>query len=153
MPIHPGFIWGLLGVLLIASEMLIPGFVIFFFGSGAIVTAILSVIIPGIAARFGLQAIIWSASSILSLIILRRRFSKIFKGTVLNSQRDESVGKTALVTEKITPESPGRVRYQGTTWTAVSYTETFEPGEKVEIIKEDGLTLVVTQPFIESDTT
>jgi membrane protein implicated in regulation of membrane protease activity len=82
---------------------------------------------------------------------LRRRFSRIFRGTVLNSTSDERVGKIAVVNEEITPDSPGRVRYQGTTWKAISYTERFKPGDKVEIIEEEDLTLIVSKPIIEDD--
>ena len=92
---------------------------------------------------------IWAGSSVLSLVILRRRFAKIFRGTILNPERDEDVGKVAEVTERITPDNPGRVRYQGTTWKAISYTETFDPGEKVQIIKEENLTLIVSSPILE----
>jgi membrane protein implicated in regulation of membrane protease activity len=144
----PAFLWGVLGVVLIAAEMLIPGFVIFFFGAGALITALLSGIIPAITHEFVLQALVWVASSVFSLVFLRRRFSRAFRGTVFNPIQDEDVGKTAVVTEAITPENPGRVRYQGTTWKAISYTETFSPGEKVEIIKEENLTLVVTAPIL-----
>jgi membrane protein implicated in regulation of membrane protease activity len=146
---NPSFIWALAGFILLASEMLVPGFVIFFFGSGALLTALAAAILPSVGASFGLQGLIWGASSIFSLIFLRRRFSRIFHGTVLNPTRIDDLGKTAVVSERITPEKPGRVRYQGTTWNAVSYTETFEEGEKVSIVQEDGLTLVVSAQFLE----
>jgi inner membrane protein len=148
---NPAFLWGVLGVVLIAAELLIPGFVIFFFGMGALVTALLSGIIPAVGSGFGWQGLIWGAASVGSLIVLRRRFSKTFRGTVFNPISNRDVGKSAAVTEPISPENPGRVRYQGTTWKAVSYTESFGPGERVEIIKEENLTLVVTTPFLEKE--
>lgn len=146
---NPSFIWGLAGFILLASEMFVPGFVIFFFGSGALLTAIAAAILPPVGASFGLQGLIWGASTVFSLVFLRRRFSRIFHGTVLNPSRIEDLGKSAVVSERISPEKPGRVRYQGTTWKAVSYTETFEEGEKVSIIQEEGLTLVVSAQFLE----
>lgn len=148
---NPAFLWGVLGVVLIAAELLIPGFVIFFFGAGALITALLSGIIPAVGSSFGWQGLIWGLASVGSLIVLRRRFSKTFRGTVFNPISDKDVGKSAVVTEPISPEKPGRVRYQGTTWNAVSYTEDFHPGDRVEIIKEENLTLVVTAPFLEKE--
>jgi membrane protein implicated in regulation of membrane protease activity len=145
----PSFVWGLSGLILIAAEMLVPGFVIFFFGAGALLTAIVAALIAPVGASFGLQGLIWGISSVVSLIFLRRKFSKVFRGTVLNRQREEDLGENARVTERITPENPGRVRYQGTSWKAISYTETFEAGEEVSIVQEDGLTLVVSAPIVQ----
>ena len=149
MFLSPSFLWTLLGLLLIAAEMFIPGFTIFFFGSGAIITGFLSLIIPGLSANFTLQSIIWILSSILTLGFLRKRFTKIFRGTVLNKEIDTDVGQTVEVIEAISPEIPGRVRYQGTSWKAISFTESFEPGVKVDIIKEENLTFTVSRKILE----
>ncbi|MFW6344125.1 MAG: NfeD family protein [Sediminispirochaetaceae bacterium] len=147
----PSFVWGLAGFLLIASEVLVPGFVVFFFGSGALVTAVASALLPPVGSSLGLQGIVWAASSIFSLVFLRRRFSGIFHGTVLNPHRVEDLGKNAVVSERITPEEPGRIRYRGTSWRGISYSETFEKGDKVSIVQEEGLTLVVSAPFLQDE--
>lgn len=151
MIFNPPFLWTLLGLLLIASEMVIPGFVIFFFGSGAIITGILSAIIPGLSGSFGLQGFIWILSSILSFSFFRKKFARIFKGTILNRETDTNVGRTVKVIEAISPDKPGRVRYQGTSWKAISYTESFEPGTNVDIIKEENLTFIVSGTILEDD--
>lgn len=148
---NPSFVWGLAGFLLIASEVLVPGFVIFFFGSGALATAVASALLPPVASSFGLQGLIWAVSSVFSLVFLRRRFSGIFHGTVLNPHRVEDLGKNAVVSERITPEKPGRIRYRGTSWKGISYSETFEKGDKVSIVQEEGLTLVVSAPFLQDE--
>jgi len=150
MFLSPPFLWSLLGLLLIASEMIIPGFVIFFFGTGAIVTGILSGIIPGLSESFAFQGFIWILSSILSFSFFRKKFARIFKGTILNKEIDSDVGRTAEVIEAIAPDKPGRVRYQGTSWKAISYTESFEPGEKVDIVKEENLTFIVSGTILEN---
>ncbi len=145
----PSFLWALLGLLLIASELFISGFTVFFFGIGAIVTGFISRIIPGIEGNYALQGLIWIASSVLSLTFFRKKFANIFKGTLLNKEIDTDVGNTAEVIEAISPDKPGRVRYQGTSWKAVSYTENFEIGAKVDIIKEDNLTFIVSGTILE----
>ncbi len=61
--------------------------------------------------------------------------------------RTESICE-AKVTEEITPEQPGRIHFQGTSWKAISFTESFKPGETVEILKEDGLTMIVTKSIM-----
>ncbi len=151
MFLSPPFLWSLLGLLLIAAEMFIPGFVIFFFGSGAIITGFLSVLIPGLSSNFALQGVVWILSSILSFTFFRKKFARIFRGTMLNKEIDSDVGHTVKVIEAITPDKPGRVRYQGTSWKAISYTESFEPGEIVDIVKEENLTFIVSSTILEDN--
>lgn len=144
----PAFVWGVAGLALLLSELLVPGFVIFFFGLGALLTAVASLILPPVAGSIALQGVVWALGSILSLRFLRRRFARVFRGETVASGSEADIGRTVVVTERITPETPGRVRFQGTSWKAVSYTETFEPGDKAQIVQEDNLTLIVTEPFL-----
>ena len=85
----------------------------------------------------------------LSLAFLRKYLSKIFRGKTLIEDGSGPSGRTAEVTERITPQEPGRVHFRGTTWKAMSYSETFEPGDSVEILKEEGLTLIVTKSIMD----
>lgn len=145
----PPFIWGVIGVLLIAFEMAIPGFTIFFFGAGALLTALVAAVLPPVSGSMGAQVLLWAASSVLSFVFLRRKFARIFRGTVLNRITDEGLGEIVEVLEAVTPEKPGRVRYRGTSWRAVSLTESFSPGDRAEVVESSGLTLTVTVPFDE----
>lgn len=133
----------------IALEFAIPGLVIIFFGAGAVITSILTAIIPGLRSGIGWQILIWLGASSLSLVFLRKYLSKVFRGNMLTDTGDKVSGKTAEVTEQITPDSPGRVHFEGTTWKAVSYTETLEKGERVTVLKQEGLTLIVSKALID----
>ena len=143
----PSFLWGVIGLLLIASEMLIPGFTIFFFGLGAWITALVALVFPPLAGSLAWQIVLWAAGSIFSFAFLRKHFRRWFRGTLLDRMPKNNVGERAVVLEAISPEKAGRVRYRGTSWKAVSLTESFETGEEVSIIEEDGITLTVTAPF------
>ena len=145
---NPAFVWAVAGIVLLVAEFLVPGFVIFFFGVGALLTALASALLPPVAGSIALQGVIWALGSILSLRFLRRRFSRVFRGDTVEGPSTEDVGATVVVTERITPDEPGRVRYRGTSWKAISYTESFVPGDRVQIVQEDNLTLVVTAPFL-----
>ncbi len=145
MFLSPAFLWTVLGLLLIGAEMFTSGFVVFFFGLGALVTGFLSLAVPPVGDSAVFQGVVWIVSTVLSFRFLRKRFTGIFKGTVLDRQTDKDVGQSAVVIEAITPDKPGRVKYQGTSWKAVSYTETFEVGEIVDIVKEDSLTFTVSR--------
>lgn len=141
------FLWGVIGLMLIASEMLIPGFTIFFFGLGAWIVAIAALVLPPLGSSFAWQVVTWAVASVVSFILLRKKFKKLFRGTLLNRMPLEGLGEHAEVLESISPDQPGRVRYRGTSWKAVSLTESFEAGEQVSIVDEDGITLTVSEPF------
>lgn len=145
------FLWALLGLLMIGAEFFVPGLVIVFFGIGALITAGLSSVVPGLNKSVVLQVLAWLAATGLSFTFLRRHLSRVFRGKVITDEGTSATGKKALVTERITPETHGRVRFEGTSWAAASYTETFDPGETVEILRQEGLILYVTRSILDSD--
>lgn len=138
------YIWLILGLLLIGAEFIIPGFVIIFFGIAALIMGGISFIFPGIALPW--QILIWLGTSILTLGVFRRFFKKTFKGKVIEDKgEDEYVGKIATVTEPITKNREGRIHFQGTTWKAISYDDDLKAGDRVEILKKDNVTLIVSK--------
>ena len=140
------YIWLILGLVLLASEFLIPGFVIFFFGVAAIVMAGITLLIPGLSTNFPLQILIWLFSSGLTLGIFRRFFRKTFKGKVIKGDDEEEFrGRIATTLEAISNNHPGRVSFQGTSWKAIAYDEKIKKGDTVEILKKENLTLIVTK--------
>jgi membrane protein implicated in regulation of membrane protease activity len=146
MDSYIALIWLLAGLLMIGAEFVIPGFVIFFFGVGAIILSALTWLIPGLRSNYILQLIIWLVSSGLSLGFFRKFFSKIFRGKVQkDTGEDEFVCKTAEVIEPINKNKPGRVSFEGTTWKAITFDENINAGDIVEILKKDNLTLIVSK--------
>ncbi|KGE71905.1 NfeD family protein [Spirochaeta lutea] len=147
-------IWLVLGLGLILSEFALPGFVIFFFGTGALLTGLLTWLIPGLGSNLLLQIILWLGTSALSLGFLRKKLSSVFKGTLLGDSKapqlesDADSGQTATVVQDISPEKAGRISLHGTTWTAKSFDEHFQKGETVEILKKEGMTYWVTRSLI-----
>lgn len=146
----PAFWWALVGLILVAAELFTPGLVIVFFGIGALATALLSLLRP-FSRSLLLQVLLFVAGTGLSFAFLRRSLARVFRGRTLSDEGTEITGKRAVVIEQITPESPGRVRFQGTSWAAASYSESFAPGETVEILKQEGLTLYVTRSILEPE--
>lgn len=135
--------WAVAGLLLILSEFVIPQFVVFFFGVGALFNAALLAVFPGLSQRIPLQLVIWACTSGLSLALLRRYASKWFRGDERAIDDDTDAGQTATVVETIAPDSPGRISFHGTTWTAVSYDRTITTGETVTILKKENLSYIV----------
>jgi len=139
-------IWAISGVLLIFVEFFIPGLVIIFFGLGALITAFFTMII-GNSFTLPLQLLLFASASVSSLIILRKYMKKIFKGKLENENEGTNfnieIGKIIPVVEYIQPgEVGGKVKYQGTIWSAQS-DEQVPTGESVKIIGSKNLTLFV----------
>lgn len=142
----PEVLWFVLGLVLILSELALPGFVIIFFGIGAWITA-LGVLI-GVADAFNIQLLLFLVSSILSLILFRKQGKKYFQGRVTRTvddvaQLDDVRGERAIVVEDIDPSRlSGRVEFHGTHWKATA-DEHITKGTPVEILERRDLTLKV----------
>lgn len=143
------FIWFLIGFSLFLLEAFFPGLILFFFGFGAWITAIITWWFP---VSLGWQLVIFSGSSSLLLFLLRRYLSTIFSGrTILNSTPegedfDEYVGQKAVVKVPINPNTTGKVEFHGTLWIAEA-NEILEMDTPVKIIARNNITLIVTALF------
>ena len=139
---RPELIWFLIGLVLFLLELVVPGFVIFFFGVGAWFTALVCLIgEPGT----NLQIIIFAVTSILSLLALRKIIqNKFFYGNNEDSGKveDEFTGKEGVALIDFGPGIKGKVEFKGTTWTAESEKEIKE-GQYVIIKKKDSFNLIV----------
>jgi len=138
----PELFWFILGLGLFLMELVLPGFIIFFFGLGAWVTALVCVTgHPGI----NLQIIIFAVTSVLSLIGLRRIIQKKFFYSRENSSvdvEDEFTGKEALAISDFGGMKTGKVEFKGTMWNAESASEIVK-GQRVVIIEKENFKLIV----------
>ena len=140
----PELIWFFAGLILFLAELVLPGFVIFFFGVGAWVTALICLIAhPGI----NLQFIIFGITSLLSLAALRRMIQKKFfypREHLSEGVEDEFTGKEAKALSAFGPGSQGKVEFKGTTWKAESLSQ-ITVGQIV-IIKEKLSFKLIVEP-------
>lgn len=110
-----------------------------FFGVGALITALLTQF--GIISSFNIQIIVFIASSVISLLTFRKRWSTYFSGNVShrlgkNESIDDIKGKRARVINTITPGGiDGKVEFNGTNWDADAE-EIIQSGEIVVIEAE-----------------
>ena len=136
------YIWAGLGLLLILIEFTAPGFVIFFFGVGALITAGLVAVFPSLSLSW--QMVFWLVLSTATLFSMRRWLKGVFSGRERRGADEEvSIGEFAEVVEAISPSRPGRIRFKGTTWGAVSKKDAFGIGDYVQIIESNNITFVV----------
>lgn len=136
-------IWLIVGIILLLSEFLIPGFTIFFFGLGAILTSILLFIFPALKGLLWVQIVVFLITSISSLFFLRKYFSTTLKGEMFK-EKEDYIGQECKVVEMVTDKKAGRILYQGTTWTAYALTnKKIKKNQKATILcKKDGEPMV-----------
>ncbi len=142
--LRPELIWFLIGIALLLLEFMLPGLIVFFFGVGACIVAVVCLFTN---ISINAQLVIFILSSVASQLLLRKWLKGIFFGHVTAKQDitqniDEFVGQRAVVVEKITPKMPGKVELHGTNWQAQADAE-IEQGQAVEVIGKDNITLKV----------
>jgi membrane protein implicated in regulation of membrane protease activity len=137
------FLWGLLalglaGALVFSSqlEFLVPAL-------AAILVLALS-LIPGLGENYLVQTAVWLVLSAGGLLVFRNQLRRLRFGP-RRSVEDPVAGRTAVVVEAIDDQGSGRVRFQGTTWKAVS-AEPIAVGSQVMVLGQDGLVLQVEAP-------
>jgi len=141
--LNPYFWWAIVGFALMICEFVVPGLVLFFFGLGALFTAI---VVFFFSPSLTLQLLIFLIASLVSLFTLRRVLKNIFMGhiTAINSDvlKEGFVGTEGVVLEKIAPNAPGKVMINGTRWKAESV-ETIEPDQPIVVVEQKSLTVIV----------
>jgi inner membrane protein len=138
----PEVIWFLIGLAFFLLELLMPGFVIFFFGVGAWITALLCLFAH---VSTNLQIIVFAITSVISLLLLRKMIQrKFFYSKVDRSSavEDEFTGKEALASIDFGKGINGKVEFKGTTWNAESESEIIK-GQTVIILKKESFKLIV----------
>ena len=139
---RPDLFWFLLGLALLLLELIVPGLVLIFFGLGAWITALVCLIgDPGI----DLQIIIFSTTSVLSLILLRRMLkNKFFKESWASpaTLEEEFLNKEAIALTSFKQGAKGKVEFKGTPWIASAEADIVK-GQTVIITGKESIVLIV----------
>jgi len=138
-------LWIVLGVALIIAEIFTFGFVLFWFGVGALAAAL----VGGLGFGFGLQFLVFASVSIALTAMSRTIFAKYF------SQDDENAVKmgmdslpgqigTVILSSRGALQE-GAVKVYGSTWTAFPIDDEMPliEGEKVEVVRVQGSSIYV----------
>lgn len=139
-------IWLIVGLVLVAAEVLSGEFVLLMLGGGALAAAGASVVFPDNPIAGG---VVFAVASVLLLFAvrpaLRRRLDRGMENSVMHSRA--LVGVTGLVVARVDGHG-GRVKIGGDLWSARAFDghDVIEPGTKVTIMDISGATaLVVSQ--------
>ncbi|MFN0140873.1 MAG: NfeD family protein [Pyrinomonadaceae bacterium] len=138
-------LWLVLGVALVIAEVFTLGFVLLWFGVGAIAAALVGLLGGG----FLLQILTFATVSVGLTLMSRTIFAKYFshgEGDRMKSGVDSLPGKVGTVTTASNGAlNEGAVKVFGSTWTAFPIDDETKlvEGEKVEVVEVRGSSVYV----------
>jgi len=139
--------WLVLGMLLVAGEIFIPSFTIFWFGLGAIVVGLVMLVVK---LSFTAQILIWTVSSVLFTVLWFKYFKpRMIDKTNAGMSRDAVIGESGQVIKAPTEHSRGEVRFATPVlgddeWEFICDKDT-AIGDRVYIKEISGNTLIVVK--------
>ncbi|MGQ9707673.1 MAG: NfeD family protein [bacterium] len=143
MPDIKPVVWIIIGLVLAALEMVVPGLVIIWFGLAAVITGIIALFIHNPVVHY-IAFVVFSGLGV---------FLAQWIGKKITRPEPEPVGALrlsgahGLVVQDIRPPEPGRVKVTGEEWLAES-NQTIATGTRVRVLRVDGTHLIV-EPFEE----
>lgn len=133
-------VWLSVAVVLGLLELLSFTFVLLFFSLGALLTAGLAALFP---LSFPWQAAVFTAGSVISLVLLRSAFRRIFSGRERPEAEVPEFSPGVGVAVSDFKEGKGRVDFAGTTWPARCAQGDPAAGEELRVTAREGLELTV----------
>lgn len=142
---EPVWMWGILGLTLLAAEMLSGTFYMLWFGIAAFIVAALLWLFP--AMPLTLQLLLYTFLSLGSLFIWRRHYKKNSADSRVGQSQGDEIGRVGTVVQAVSMAQSGRIQFaQGVMgsreWDAVS-DESIEAGSQAIIVAIEGNSLRV----------
>lgn len=140
------WLWIYLGSVLMLLELLVPGFIMCFFGLSAVTVGVIRFIV-GDSFTLAWQLASFSVLSIFYILVFRHYFTRIFVGGKVVAKTDfdnEYVGRRGKVVEAIGVDLPGRVVIGDAEWPAEADAP-IEVGANVKVIFNNNLTMKVEE--------
>lgn len=137
------WVWGALGLILLAAEMASGTFYLLWFGVSAVCVAIALWLFPNMP--HALQVILFAALSVSSLAIWKLNYKKTATNSRVGQAQGEEIGRVGAVIVACGPTQMGKIRFtQGLMgareWPAVA-NEPIAEGVEARIIAVEGNTL------------
>lgn len=133
-------IWLIIAGLFFIGEIITVGFLIFWFGVGALIAMIVSFF----TANIIIQTTVFIISSAILLFATKPFVKKFVDVKPTKTNAYSIIGQKALVTKEINPHSVGQIKIKGEVWSAESEdNETIPEGSDVEILQIKGVKAIV----------
>jgi membrane protein implicated in regulation of membrane protease activity len=137
--------WVALGLGLIALEMFIATFFIMWIGLGALITGMVSFMLP---LSFTAQILLWTVASA-AMVVVWMKYFKSPDRTHAGQAKEGVLGVTGLITRPVTETAEGEILFQrpvlgADRWPVVADAP-IAAGERARVVDVLGQTLKVTQ--------
>ncbi len=138
--------WAILGVVLVSAELIVPAFVLVWFGLGALVVAGLVAAFPDVGLIT--QLLVWIVASV-ALVLLWFKVFKPHQHKILSGRSSaEAIGEVGLLVGNVAPFQKSKVRFQtpligSDVWECVADQE-IKAGTRVKVVSVEGSLLRVT---------
>jgi membrane protein implicated in regulation of membrane protease activity len=140
-------LWTVLGVILIIAEIFTPGFVLLWFGVGALAAAFAGLVgVTSLTVQFLIFIIVSVSLTAASRTIFVNYFSREKTGSDLKTGVDALPGQIGTVVSSSKGAlNEGAVKVYGSTWTAypAEGEEPLEAGDRVEVSRVQGASIYV----------
>ena len=132
--------WAVLGMALIVAELVVPAFVLIWFGVGALVVSALTWLVPTVGLSIQILVLVIAASVLIGL------WFKVVKPnrhkTRAGMSDSDLIGQVAMLIEKVAPFKRGKVRFQrpflgNEVWECIA-DESIDPGVRVRVESVEG---------------
>lgn len=135
-------IWLIISGLFFIGEIITVGFLVLWLSMGSLVAMVVSIFAPDAII---LQTSIFVISSALLILFTKPLVDKYITRKTVPTNVNTLIGKKAIVLSTINSlEATGQVKVNGETWSAKAESEEIiEKGTEVEILKVDGVKLLV----------
>lgn len=143
--LEPMWLWGILGLVLLALEMFLGTFYLLWFGISAFCMSIALLILPTLTSA--IQLFLYSALSLGSLAIWKMYYQKTSHDFRVGQSQSDEIGRIGTIIETVSAKQNGKIRFaQGVMgskeWAAIS-NEDIEIGADAVITKIEGNALWV----------
>jgi inner membrane protein len=134
------WIWGALGLLLLAAEMATGTIYLLWLGISALCMAVAVWLFPELNA--GMQFMLYAFLAVISLGIWKFHYKKTETSYRVGQSQGEEIGRIGTMIEACSPKQNGKIRFtQGVMgskeWTAMS-DSSIEVGQEAKIISVEG---------------
>lgn len=135
-------VWLIIAGLFFIGEIITVGFLIFWFGVGALLAMVVSFFTSNII----IQTSVFVISSTILLFATKPFVKKFVDVKPTKTNAYSIIGKKALVIKEINPHSVGQIKIKGEVWSAeADNDEIILEGSEVEIIQIRGVKAIVKQ--------
>lgn len=141
------WIWGILGLALLALEMLTGTLYILWFGIAAFALSMLSFVFPDMAIAW--QLLIFAVLSLTSLFVWKQFYQRVRDDSNIGQSRGDEIGRIGVITASISPRQNGSIEFaQGVLgsrqWVAIA-NEEIEIGAEAIVVAVEGNRLRVSK--------